>query len=195
MREQSGLDKLISQSARSSPWLKEVRRFGIALVGGAGDRLPDTDMENFARKAHEAYVSMRKVQNEKTSSGQPMPEDPALQPWDELSEDFRESSHQQADHIFIKLRGIGCEAAAQSDPRPDGAQCVLDNLELLAELEHRRFIAERTVAGWTYAPGPKDLARRTNPTLVDWDKLEERIKDYDREAVRSTSERLAGVRM
>ena len=52
---------------------------------------------------------------------------------------------------------------------------------MMAILEHERFVKERLDQGWRPgAPGrPKDLIRKTNPTLVEWDKLpiDERQKD------------------
>ena len=45
-------------------------------------------------------------------------------------------------------------------------------------------MAERTRSGWTYAPGPKDVAAKTSPYLVPWDDLDEDIKNYDRAPVR-----------
>lgn len=195
MHPGSGLDKLIGQSAQGSSWIQGVRRFGTANDADGGDSISPPHMEDFARQVHESYVAVRRVQHEQEHPGQPLPTDPTLLPWEEIREDFRESSRQQADHLFIKLRALGCESAPTSDPRPDCADRLLENLEWLAELEHRRFVAERAVAGWTYASGPKDPVRRTNPTLVEWSKLEDKIKDYDREAIRSIPAKLARLQL
>ena len=59
-------------------------------------------------------------------------------------------------------------------------------VEHLAEREHERWVEERTRAGWTYAPGDKDVDAKTSPYLVPWDELDEDIKEYDRDPVRET---------
>ena len=64
--------------------------------------------------------------------------------------------------------------------------------ELLAEMEHRRWVAERLLAGWTYAP-KKDIGRRENPHLVPWDRVKEEIKNYDRKTVRLIPSLLAST--
>ena len=51
-------------------------------------------------------------------------------------------------------------------------------------MEHRRFCAERFLAGWRHAPGPKDPVAKTNPTLVPWEEISEMEKDKDRDQVR-----------
>jgi len=118
--------------------------------------------------------------------------DPALLPWDDLPEDFRESNRQQADHIFIKLRAIGCEAVSASDKKPAVTELASAEMELLAEMEHRRWVAERLLAGWTYGP-KKDLERRENPNLVPWVELTEEIRNYDRDTVGKISTLLESV--
>jgi hypothetical protein len=65
-------------------------------------------------------------------------------------------------------------------------------VELLAEMEHRRYLAERRMANWVFGP-KKDEARRENPSMIDWDKLTEEVKEYDRVAVRAIPTLLAGA--
>jgi hypothetical protein len=110
-----------------------------------------------------------------------------------LAEDLRESNRQQADHVFIKLRAIGCEAARQHDPRP--AASLDDHVGILAPMEHARWNAERWLAGWSYDPGPKSIERRTSPFLASWLELTEAEKDLDRAGVRSIPALLAKVGM
>jgi hypothetical protein len=108
----------------------------------------------------------------------------ALQEWETLTnEDMRQSNYQQADHIAIKLRAIGCEEAAMSDSRPAHV-LTPDEVERLAEVEHRRWMAERWLAGWTLVPDKeKNEAQRTSPSLVPWEALDDITRDYDRGAV------------
>jgi len=45
-------------------------------------------------------------------------------------------------------------------------------------------MAERYLAGWQYAPGPKNLELRTSPHLVPWENVRADIREFDRSAVR-----------
>ena len=95
-----------------------------------------------------------------------------MRPWDQLSHDFRESNRQVADHVSIKLRAIGCTRT-----KPDGRLRQIrdrftnkEAIDLLAQMEHQRWCADRYLAGWQ--PGlVKDTRRKTNPNLVPWDEL------------------------
>jgi len=194
MARQSGLAHLVTEAAAGSDLLRHVLAFGteesFSRLEGVGD---DTN-EQFARAIHVAYKAKRRSAGEQDPAIQnELKRDPALQDWDDLPEDFRESSRQQADHLFIKLRSIGCEAVPEDDPRPAVGSFSAEEVELLARMEHDRWLAERMLAGWTWGPPPKDIARRTSPSLVSWGQLSDTIKDYDRNAARSIPDLLAGV--
>jgi hypothetical protein len=118
--------------------------------------------------------------------------DKAVASWRTLTlEDYKESNRQQVDHLWVKLRAVGCEIAAASDPRP-AAVWTRAEIEVMSQMEHQRWAAERRLNGWRLAPGKKNEAERTSPHLVSWDELTEEIKDYDRSAVLNIPE-LVGV--
>jgi len=94
---------------------------------------------------------------------------------------------QLAEHIDVKLRAIGCYAAtaARGGSQDAITEFSHPDVELMAEMEHQRWMAARIIAGWTFAKGPRDVIKRTSPFLVEWDELcPEGVKDYDRQAVR-----------
>ena len=132
--------------------------------------------EALARSIHEAYVN-----DHKHEAGRD--DDPALAAWARLRDDFRESNRQQADHMAIKMRAIGCRIV---DAKADG-QAVekfdAKEIEMLSELEHRRWNAERYLSGWKYGK-ESDKARRINKNLVTWSELSDEIRDYDRATIR-----------
>jgi hypothetical protein len=179
MARQSGLARLLQEERRSGSMgqLSHIQPFGMyedcchpeSLTQGMEDRL--------ARRIHADYVARRRRE------GAAPEKDPALLDWEDLDEGFRESSRQQAAHIFVKLRAIGCEAAGRSDARPAVTAFEPDQVEVLARMEHARWVAERVLAGWTYAPGSKDVERKTSPYLASWADLPASIQQYDRDFV------------
>lgn len=139
-------------------------------------------LDTLAREVHEHYRDNRA--NEGDAGGKVA----ADLPWDDLPESFREANRHQADHILPKLRAIGCDALSGSEINAFAFQ--LDEIETLARIEHRRWNAERRVAGWRYAAARRDEARE-HPSLVSWESLSEREREKDREAVRAIPDILA----
>ena len=57
-----------------------------------------------------------------------------------------------------------------------------EEIELLAEMEHERWVVERRAAGWR-PDRERDVERKTTPYLVGWAELPEDIRDRDRETI------------
>jgi len=154
------------------------------LLAGAG--------EGMARAVHAAYVAARK-------EGPTDPDDPSLVSWRDLQEELRASSRAQAAHLGEKLRVIGCGLAPLAEWDAPEASLTDDEIEILAILEHDRFVEERLAADWH--PGPRDPDGKTSPYLVPWEDFEgeegERVQNLDRSAVRNIPKMLAraGYRM
>lgn len=105
-----------------------------------------------------------------------------MRDWDKLSYDLRASNFQQADHMAVKIRAIGCEIVDETDPRSPVQKFSKDELDLLAPLEHTRWNAERLLAGWRYGT-ETDYSRRINKNIQPWGNLDPGTKKYDYEAV------------
>jgi hypothetical protein len=118
-------------------------------------------------------------------------DDPAMAPWAVLDEALKESNRRQADHIPEKLKAVGYDFAPAAKEKVKLMKFTPDEVEMMARMEHDRFVAERFLAG--FSAGPRDVARKTSPYLVPWDELDEKIKDYDRRAVREIPELLASA--
>ncbi|MBX7211543.1 MAG: NAD-binding protein [Verrucomicrobiaceae bacterium] len=139
--------------------------------------------ERLTRQMHEAYRKMR--HEEPSANRAELDKDRAMKAWDELDEDLRESNRQQRAHLAIKMRAVDCEIVERSDPRPALSVFADAEVDLLAELEHRRWMTEKLIAGWTHAPGDKNEQRRTSPHLVPWAGLSDKVREYDRATIRS----------
>jgi hypothetical protein len=133
-------------------------------------------LDNLARAIHEDYVARQ------TELGKTVQTNSSLVSWNVLPETFREANRNQADHVAVKLRVLGYDPP--SIPPPCDLQLTDQQLELIAELEHGRWLAGKMLAGWRYTSGPKNAARRIAPTIVGWDALTEEEKDKDHDTAR-----------
>ncbi|WP_291577066.1 RyR domain-containing protein [Bradyrhizobium sp.] len=114
----------------------------------------------------------------------------ASQAWDELTENMRDANRAAAEHAPILFAAAGLRIA---DAGPGVEPVVLSDaeLELLARVEHRRWIADRVERGWRYGAVRDDHLMR-HPSLVPFDALNEDDKEKDRNAVRALLSVLAG---
>ena len=117
---------------------------------------------------------------------------PALPPWDGLDEELRESNRLQAEHIFAKLRQIGCRAEPVTGRDVALMRFTDAEVEAMAEMEHGRWTAERLSRGWRLG-GRRDEERKTSPYLVAWSELPDEIRVRDRQTVRRIPAYLASI--
>jgi hypothetical protein len=130
--------------------------------------------DKLARAWHEEYRKSLPPERQDT---------PANRPWSQLPESYKMSNRRACDHLPIKL----AQAGLRMEPAPSRTDFILDKvaasdpvvaelseeeIDLLARLEHRRWLIERRLLGWRYGPKRSDL-KRINPMLVEWDKLPE----------------------
>ena len=137
--------------------------------------------ELMARAIHEKFRHDQK--DRKT------PDDPAMLPWEELLEHFKESNRQQADHIPTKLRRIGCGFGPPQGNQPVQVELTSAEIEILAEMEHDRYVAERRLAGFTL--GARNSEQKTSPYLIPWQELPDEVKEWDRQTVEAIPELVA----
>jgi voltage-gated potassium channel Kch len=146
-----------------------------SVLAEAGQQVVRLDRSP-ARALHECYLAMRSAAGEKAA------DNPSLVPWDRLPEHLKASNRDQVAHLRVKLMAVGRDLA----PGADGPSDPLspDEIELLAEMEHRRWCDHERFAGWTLGPH-KDVEAKTTPHLVPWEELPEQIRDIDREFARA----------
>ncbi|MCX5771093.1 MAG: RyR domain-containing protein [Candidatus Hydrogenedentes bacterium] len=143
-----------------------IRAFAVS----AKSHLTPANLELAARAVQEKYREDNK--HEKI--------DPSMLPWEELAEHLKESCRQQAAYAeeILRKTGYGVRKAAGGGPL---VKFTPEEIEVMAELEHGRWNAERIADGWT--PGPRDPLNKVSPYLVPWNELTEQVKQWDRDAV------------
>jgi hypothetical protein len=135
------------------------------------------DQDKLARALHEDFL--KKYPNQH-------PE------WNELSEGLRDSNRQAADHIEVKLRALGYHSAKPESGKQPITSFEESDIELLAQMEHARWCAERFLAGWIYGP-VTDRKNKINNCLVPWGELPESEKKKDPEQIAAIPEALRNV--
>jgi hypothetical protein len=137
-------------------------------------KLSEDLRETLAQAIHEKY--------RQEQWGQKPADDPAMQPWEKLREDLKESNRQQADQIPEKLRIVGYGIRPAAGGEPARVELTLEEVEMLARMEHDRWMEEKTKAGWHYGI-PRNDEKKLHPCLVPWKELPEEEKEKDRQAV------------
>lgn len=178
MTRAAGLAALLDQRHAGGDVSESIRGFGLLERTCDAELLLGGTYEILARATHEEYVRTQEQE------GQTPETNAAMVPWDELPETLKESNRDQSSHIGTKLRAIGCGIIPWADWDAESFEFTAEEIELLAEMEHERWEAERRRDGWTYVPGEKDIEKKTSPYLVPWDELREKVKKRDRVTIR-----------
>ncbi len=105
----------------------------------------------------------------------------ALKAWDDLSENLKDANRAAADHAPILLAAIGI-GLAQAAADVDRVTLSSAELECLARIEHRRWMADRVDRGWRYGK-IRDDRLSLHPAIVAFEELDERDKERDRNAI------------
>jgi len=112
-----------------------------------------------------------------------------IAPWHELDATFKAANYGLIDHIEEKLSRAGLTLRLTGDRSPVIYNFTDEQLRILAEMEHGRWVVERLENGWTL--GKRDDARKTRPQLIPWYELSEEEKEKDYNAIRQLPETLA----
>ncbi|KAK5118894.1 hypothetical protein LTR62_000105 [Meristemomyces frigidus] len=117
----------------------------------------------------------------------------SMRDWDELPPELKESTRAQADDIPRKLRAVGCFMLNElrTEPLIKVPHFTETQLDMLSEMEHERFNAERLQRQWRM--GPRNSKDRTTPFLVPWRDLSQEWKDVDRVMVECVPRILDGA--
>jgi len=144
---------------------------------GAGNLLLDVD-DSRARQFHEGYCTKDRLECANNPGQKPKPFN---RPWADLPETARDANRITADHFEVKMRAVGCRVVSRSDGSEPTALSP-EELELLARMEHNRWVADRLLDGWKH-DAVRCNKRKLHPSLVPYDELTEPIKQLDRDSV------------
>ena len=137
----------------------------LVELGCQADVLVHGDLDRKAKVIHEDYVKTQ------VAAGFTEATNPVLVGWEDLPESLRQANRAQADHLSIKLRTLTVSRSPET-------------LEALAEAEHRRWMAEKILAGWCYGE-QRDNTRKRHPSLKPYGQLSEAEKQKDRDTIQT----------
>jgi hypothetical protein len=177
MTHDSGLATLLRGDEDKHDSFVSVHPFGLLDRTCTPDLVLHSTYEILAHAIHEEYRQHMKEQGFTPQAK------PSMVPWEDLPEVFKESNRGQAEHIQLKLETISCEIAMSNDWDEPLFEFSRREVELLAEMEHKRWVEGYLRNGWKYSSTRDDEAK-THPCLVRWDVLPDDEKDKDRVLVR-----------
>lgn len=135
--------------------------------------LPEHVIESIARSSFARYKRQRMC------DGLPI----EYERFDDQPETLMESCRSQARDIERKVGLMGCSIVKSGRGVNRVEVFSEEEVELLARVEHDRWVNERVADGWAYGP-VKDVDVKLSPFLVPWEDLSEQVRDYDRRPVR-----------
>jgi hypothetical protein len=115
-----------------------------------------------------------------------------MAPWDQLTEDLKESNRLVADRIPKELEAVNCGLFPDGKDKRELIVFTDDEIECMSKIEHAYWVEDKIKAGWIYGPERNDPAK-IHPNLIEWDALSDGIKDTDRKFVKSIPEKLANL--
>jgi len=157
---------------------KSLHIFGSLRKLCDQDMLSDRKYEQLIKRFHEEYSMHIMKEEEKTKENTKE----KAKKWHELSYDLQESNRYQADQLGIKKRALEAYKPGKS-LEEIVKNLVPDELEIFADMEHRRWMSERFIAGWTWAE-VTNKPEKLNENLVSYAELPNDIQEYDRIFIR-----------
>ncbi|MEO0079629.1 MAG: RyR domain-containing protein [candidate division WOR-3 bacterium] len=190
VRRERGL-QVIPQGGEECPIL-----FGLLDQAFQAEPLGVGGHDTIAQALHASFL--RRTFEDPELSDEEL-ERPSSRPWRFLDDEFRISSWRSVGFIGYRLNKIGCRVSPMVDWDARQFQFTAAEVEELARMEHERWVAERRAAGWKHPDelraSKRKLAghKRTNRWLTEWGRLDEPVREYNREMVRQLPQLLAAV--
>jgi hypothetical protein len=129
--------------------------------------------EELARALHGVYVNATLGHSGRT----------ALAPFDQLTTGQQEGNRQQAEAISRQLTAVLWRTTGLDD-WDDLAELPVEDVEVMAQLEHLRWATAYAASGWRYGP-IRDNDARLHPDLLSWPVLSDESREINRAFVRA----------
>ena len=154
-----------------------IHKYNITNEVFSEEAIIGSGIDNLAKMIHDDYLAKIK------EAGRLNPEKETHCEWEYLSEDIKNQNRFQADHLWVKLRAIGCKAVPINDKAEEyDFTKDPDLVEMLSKVEHNRWEAHMWLNGWKYGAVRNDK-KKIHTDLVEYEKLSDEVKQYDRNTI------------
>jgi hypothetical protein len=147
------------------PRYGRFRPFGMLEDVWKPEVLQDEQQDRLAKEFHKVFLDDLPRRKEKED----IESHPANIEWEQLAETFKNANRALADHVRIKLYTVGLKMS--STPQCDQKPLSDAQIEVLSEMEHARWCAERWLDGWSYDPN-RDEKKKRHHLLLPWEELD-----------------------
>lgn len=177
MVEKAGFSSLLRETGAAQPGAAcgtgfQCCSLGLGDITEMSELFLHGDREVLARAFHDAYLAGRS--GTESTNGK----DPALVPWEDLSEFLRNSNRSAARGVAARLAAAELKAVPSPDRPITLPELTPSEVEALARHEHERWCAERVQLGFRHG-AKKDEQARTHPLLRSWETLSAEEQAYN----------------
>ena len=180
VNEDNGLEMMLNEVGQTGELPQNLHFFEVLESTCRPELLYDRLQEMIARSVHKDYCQNLLEVGGSFKTGF------KTVFWDDLSEEEKQSNREQANHILTKLKAIQCDIIPWVDYKADKFTFKINEIEILAKMEHERWYQQKKDQGWSHGL-VRDDAKKIHPDLLVWDDLKftQDAKDKDRKAVSS----------
>src|SRR5690242_13557749 len=175
--QQSKDDRLLSSLAHMDVSDRDLTN--LVAIGGLVraetiERILDRKGDEMAIALHAHYLSEAKNLGVGPTA--------SIAAWDELPENLRNANRSSVEHAPILFAAAGYQLVASRQIK--SSVLSAEDIELMAQVEHRRWMADRIERGWHFAAN-RDDRLLLHPDLIPYEQLSAAGKQKDRNAVQT----------
>ncbi|MDX8551873.1 RyR domain-containing protein [Methanospirillum hungatei] len=136
------------------------------------------DRKFIAQKLHEAYIAAERA------NGNKIVNNPQMHLWNRIDHRYRKANIRHGNDILDYLSIIHATIPPFFDSSDEIFEFTSEELEMLAKIEHERWMKEKVEEGWIYGE-ERDEKKLIHPCILDWDDLTDAVKEKDRNVIRN----------
>jgi len=155
---------------------KYAKVIDISKEVGIFDNIINESLDDMAKTIHNDYIAKLIEANKRITDKE------THQDWDLLPDEIKDRNRMQADHMGIKIRSMGCREVPFNSQKNAHNWTNDSRFEALSKAEHNRWNAYMYYKGWKQGE-KKDERKKTHPDIIPYEKLDDYIKQYDRNTI------------